>query len=230
MHPLTRTARITGAFYLGLAITGMLGFLLIRPQVFIAGDAESTFAAIVDSLLLARVGLLLELGIVVTQVLAALWFFKLFRSVNSFAAGSLAILGLLNAVTILGSAASLSTALAVADAGYAESAVQVGLLVHLSEGFWAVGTVFFGLWLIPMGYLALASGYIWRWLGWVLIVGGVGYVVSIVVATLAPEASLAVGLLTIPATIGELGMIGYLLIRGVHPRALSEAPREMVSA
>jgi hypothetical protein len=221
MHPLTRTARITGALYLGLAITGTLGFLLVRPQVFIVGDGDSTLTAIVGALPLARAGLLLELGTVVTQVFAALWFFKLFRSVNSFAAGTLATLGLLNAVAILGSAAALSTALAVADAGYGQAAVQVSLLVYLSQGFWAVGTVFFGLWLIPMGYLALTSGYVWRWLSWVLIVGGVGYIVSIIVATLAPQATVAVDVLTIPATIGELAMFGYLLIRGVNPRALS---------
>jgi len=230
MHPLTRTARITGAFYLGLGITGMLSFLLIRPQVFVAGEAEATLAAIVDALPLARLGLLLELGTVVTQVFAALWFFKLFRSVNSFAAGTLATLGLLNAVAILGSSASLTTAIQIADAGYAEAAVQASLLVQLSQGFWSAGTVFFGLWLIPMGYLALKSGFMWRWLAWVLMVGGGGYVVSIIIATLVPNATLAVGLLTIPATIGEFGMIGYLLIRGVNPRALTQAPRETLVA
>ncbi len=75
MHPLSRTARLTGAFYLGLALTGMLGFLLIRPQVFTAGDSAAVLEALAGNLPLARVGLLLELGIVVTQVLTALWFF-----------------------------------------------------------------------------------------------------------------------------------------------------------
>lgn len=218
MHPLARTARLTGAFYLGLGVTGMLGFLLIRPQVFIAGDAA--LDAIAGDLPLARLGLVLELGIVVTQVLTALWFFKLFRSLNSFAAASLATLGLMNAVAILGSAAALSTAIQLADGPAAGSAPLVGALVQLSEGFWAVGTVFFGAWLIPMGYLALRSGWIWRWLGWALIVGGGGYVASILLDILVPEAALAVGLLAIPATIGEFGILGYLLIRGVPRRAL----------
>lgn len=229
MHPLARTARLTGAFYLGLAVTGMLGFLLIRPQVFIAGEADAVLDAIAGNPPLARLGLVLELAIVVTQVLTALWFFKLFRSVNPFAAGSLATLGLMNAVAILGSAAALSTAVQVAEGSAAESAIQAGTLVQLSEGFWAVGTVFFGAWLIPMGYLALQSGWIWRWLGWVLIVGGVGYVASLLLDILVPDATLVVGLLTIPATIGELGILAYLLFRGVPRRFLPAAEESVAS-
>lgn len=220
MHPLTRTARLTGAFYLGLALTGMLGFLLIRPQVFVSGESGFVLDALAGDLPLARLGLLLELAIVVTQVLTALWFFKLFRGVNSFAAGSLATLGLMNAVAILGSAATLSTAIQIADSGSADAAVQVSLLVLLSNDFWAAGVVFFGAWLIPMGLLVLQSGYAWRWIGWALVVGGIGYIASIVVDTLAPDAADLVSILTIPATIGEFSILLYLLIRGVHSRAL----------
>jgi len=223
MHPLSRTARLTGAFYLGLALTGMLGFLLIRPQVFTAGDSAAVLEALAGNLPLARVGLLLELGIVVTQVLTALWFFKLFRGVNSFAAGALATLGLMNAVAILGSAASLSTAIQLGESTSADAAVQASLLIVLSEGFWAAGVVFFGAWLIPMGMLVLQSGYAWRWIGWALVVGGIGYIASIVLVTLAPEATVVADLLVIPATVGEFSIMLSLLIRGVPARAAARA-------
>lgn len=229
MHPLSRTARLTGAFYLGLAITGMLGFLVIRPQVFTTGDSASVLEALSGNLPLARAGLLLELGIVVTQVLTALWFFKLFRGVNSFAAGSLATLGLMNAVAILGSAASLSTAIQLAESTSADAAVQASLLIVLSEGFWAAGVVFFGAWLMPMGLLVLQSGFAWRWIGWVLVVGGIGYIASIVLVTLAPETTTVADLLVIPATIGEFSIMLSLLIRGVPTRAATRS-RETVSA
>ncbi|MBX9471594.1 DUF4386 domain-containing protein [Microcella sp.] len=229
MHPLSRTARLTGAFYLGLALTGMLGFLLIRPQVFVTGDSAAVLEALAGNLPLARVGLLLELGIVVTQVLTALWFFKLFRGVNAFAAGALATLGLMNAVAILGSAASLSTAIQLAESGTGDAAVQVSLLIVLSEGFWAAGVVFFGAWLIPMGLLVLQSGFAWRWIGWVLIVGGIGYIASIVLVTLAPESTTVADLLVIPATVGEFSIMLSLLIRGV-PALAAARPRETVSA
>ena len=64
---------------------------------------------------MARFGIVLELGIVLTQALAAVWFYRLFRRVDPFAAGLIAVFGVANAVMILGSAALLATALDVAD-------------------------------------------------------------------------------------------------------------------
>ena len=147
------------------------------------------------------------MGVVVTQALVALWFFRLFRSVDSFAAGAIAVFGMVNAVAILGSAASLATALDVAlepvgDPGAAQ------LLYLVSDNLWGVGALFFGLWLIPMGWCVLQSGSMPRALGWVLIVGGVGYVLSAFLRYLVPDAGALADLAAIPATIGELWIIG----------------------
>jgi hypothetical protein len=167
---------------------------------------------------LARLGIALEMAIVVTQALAALWFFRLFRSVDAFAAGAIGVFGMVNAVAILGSAACLATALDVAlepvgDPGTAQ------LLYLLSDNLWGVGALFFGLWLIPMGWCVLASGSMPRALGWVLVAGGVGYVLSAFLRYLVPDAGSLVDLATIPATIGEVWMIGVLLVRGVGRRS-----------
>ena len=108
---------------------------------------------------LARLGIVLELGIVLTQALAAVWFYRLFRSVDTFAAGLVAVFGMVNAVAILGSAAVLATALDVADdASLAVSggaAATVQLLYVISGHLWGVAGLFFGLWLIPMGWLVV---------------------------------------------------------------------------
>jgi len=195
-----RTARITAALYLGLAITGGLGFLLIRPALFEPGDAAATLANLVDNPGFARLGVALEMGVVMTQALVALWFFRLFRSVDAFAAGAIAVFGMVNAVAILGSAAFLATALDVAlepvgDPGTAQ------LLYLVSDNIWGVGALFFGLWLIPMGWCVLRSGSMPRALGY-----------------LAPDAGPVVDLVTIPATIGEVWIIGHLFFRGIGRR------------
>ena len=114
MDTLKATARTTGLLYLAIGIAGMLGFALIRPEIYIAGDPAATLANLTQSEGLARLGIGLEFVIVLAQALAAIWFFKLFRSVSATAAGSLAAFGLINAVAILSSAAFLVTALAVA--------------------------------------------------------------------------------------------------------------------
>jgi hypothetical protein len=229
---LKRTARATGLLYLGLAITGVLGSILIRAQLFADDDPDGTLSNLMEHEWLARVGIALELGIVLFQALTAVWFYRLFRSVDTFAAGSLAAFGIVNAVAIMGSAALLATALEVADdaslAVTGGAAATVQLLYVASGHLWGVAALFFGLWLIPMGWLVLRSRWLPQPLGWILIAGGVGYLVSAFVSYLFPSADLIAGLLTVPATIGELWIIGYLIIVGVHdhvPASLSGASR-----
>jgi len=227
MQSLIRTARTTGLLYLGLALTGGLGFLLIRPRLFVANDASATLAHLIDHESFARVGITLELLIVLTQALTAVWFYRLFRSADPLAAASIAAFGLVNAVAILGSAALLATALEVALTPIGDAATAVQLIYLVSGNLWDVGALFFGLWLVPMGWCALRSRWMPQPLGWLLVVGGIGYVVSAFLGYLAPEARVVADALTFPATAGELWMIGYLLIRGVRRQALDQAPRDV---
>jgi hypothetical protein len=215
-----RTARITGLFYLGLAITGVLGFLLIRPQLFDSGEPSATLDNLIENESLARLGIGLELGIVVTQALAAVWFYRLFRAVDTFGAGMLAAFGMVNSIIVLASAAFLATALDVALDEVGDTAGNAQLMYLISENLWGVGALFFGLWLMPMGWLVLRSGWMPWGLGWILIAGGIGYVLSSFVNYLAPDAQFAADLLTFPASVGEFWMIAYLLIRGVRLGAL----------
>jgi hypothetical protein len=148
------------------------------------------------------------------------WFYRLFRSVDTFTAGLVAVFGMVNAVAILGSAAVLATALDVADdrslAVSGGAAATVALLYVISGHLWGVGGLFFGLWLIPMGWLVVRSRWMPQLLGKVLMAGGLGYVLSTFVSYAFANADLAAGLLTVPATIGELWMVGYLILFGVR--------------
>ena len=222
-HKLKRTARITGLFYLGLAVTGALGFGLVRSRIFVAGDPAGTLANLSGHASLARLGIALELGIVLTQALAAVWFYRLFRGVDAFAAGSLAAFGLINAVMILSSAAMLAAAVDVAGdpslAAAGDATATVQLLYVISGHIWGVAAIFFGLWLVPMGWLVIRSGWLPRLLGWILIGGGVGYILSAFVAYLIPSGNTVAGLMAIPATVGELWIVGYLIFIGVRSRS-----------
>jgi hypothetical protein len=221
LHP--RTARTTGLLYLTLAVAAIPGFLIIRPMLFDPDSPASTLANLVANETLARLGIGLELVLVAAQALCALWFFRLFRHVDSFAAGSLAAFGLFNSIAVLGSAACLGAALDVALASpSADAAGGAQLLYVLGDNFWGVGALFFGLWLIPMGLLALRSGMP-RALGWILVAGGVGYILNGFVAYLAPAAESVNALLPILATVGELWMIGWLLWYSFRARGAATA-------
>lgn len=219
MHALSRTARMTGLFYLANAITGVLGFLIVRPQLFAADDALATLGNLVTHESLARAGVALELDMVVTQTLAAVWFYRLFRTADSAAASGIAAFGLVNAMLGLVSAALLATALDVSVDPVGDAAANVQVLYLVSDNLWGVGALFFGLWLIPMGWCVLRSGWMPRVLGWLLVGGGVGYVLSAFIRYLAPDAHAVAEALAYPASVGEFWMVGYLLIRGVRRQA-----------
>jgi hypothetical protein len=193
----------------------------VREELFVVEDATATLANLIERPSLARLGIAADLTVVLAQALAAVWFFKLFREHNSFAATSIAAFGLVNAAAILVATALSATALVVAGnisfAPSGDQAATVQVLYELSGALWDVGGLFFGLWLIPMGFVVVESRVMPTTLGWVLMAGGVGYVIATYLSQLAPDAPSAVEAVLVGlATIGEFWMIGYLLIFGVR--------------
>lgn len=223
MHALTRTARMTGLFYLGMVITGIGYYLVLLPRLYAADDPDATLANLVTHESLARAAVAVELLMVVTQALTAVWFYRLFRTADPVAASGIAAFGLVSAVTGLVSAAALATAVQVAVDPFGDAGGTVQVLYLLSDNMWGVGGLFFGLWLVPMGWCVLRSGWMPRVLGWILVVGGVGYVLSAFIRYLVPDAQVLIEAVAIPAHVGEFWMVGYLLIRGVRRPAPDEA-------
>lgn len=204
------TARLTGLFYLGLAITGVFAFLFAREKIFVDGDTLATATNLVDKETLARWGIAAEVGITGFQALVAVWFFKLFRKKESFAAGLIAAFGLINAVAILVASAFWLSALHAAGS----DASTAYTLFDLHESMWMVSSLFFGLWLLPMAYAARKTKMPYG-LAFFLMLGGVGYVLATFTGIVLPNNTALTEALPMPATIGEFWMIGYLLIKPI---------------
>lgn len=211
------TARIAGICYLAMAISGILGFLIFHPQVFDAEDSQKTLTNLIDLQSLARTRLLFEFAIIVSQALTAVWFYKLFRHLNEWAAWTVGIWGMVNSIVIMISAISMGSAIEIASSSHTveDKLILVELLSGLISNSWGVGSLFFGLWLIPLGHIITSSRRMPIWLGRTLIIGGIGYLLSTVVNYIGIQSPL-IDYLTIPATIGEFWMIGYLLIYGIR--------------
>lgn len=104
----------------------------------------------------------MELGLVVTQTLAAIWYYRLFRTVDSFAASGIAAFGLVSAVSALVTAALLGTAVEVSTDPVGDTAANDQVLHLVVDNLRGVAALFFGLWLIPMGWCVLRSGWMPR--------------------------------------------------------------------
>ena len=216
---LQKTARLAGLWYLILAGSGILGFMIFHPQVFVTDDPQKTLNNLINLGSVSRIRLVLELVIIVSQALAAVWFYKLFYHINKWAASVIGIWGTVNAVVIMISAISMGSAISIANTSFPtlqEKTIMIQLLGEIIINAWSIGGLFFGLWLIPMGYIVISSGRMPIWLGRILIVGGIGYLLQTFMKCTGVQ-STYLDLLVIPATLGELWMIGYLLLFGIRP-------------
>jgi hypothetical protein len=213
------TARLTGIWYLMLAISGVLGFMVFHPQIFVSENPQKTLTHLTELESTARIRLLMEVLIIASQALAAVWFYRLFREIKPWAAFAIGSWGLMNAAAIMVSAISMAAAINMAASptpSFEEKVVFIQLLSSIIANAWVIGGLFFGLWLIPMGYAVTASGCMPIWLGRTLIAGGIGYILSTLFNCLGFTHTL-MDVLTLPATIGEFWMIGYLLMYGIRP-------------
>lgn len=215
---LVTTARLTGIWYLLLTVSGILGFMVFHPQVYITNDPEKTLNNLMSQASASRIRLLFELVIITSQALAAVWFYKLFRTINKWAAAVLCIWGTINSAIIMVSAISMNAAIDIAESAQTvqDKIVLIKLLSHLIANSWSIGGLFFGLWLLPMGYIVISSKRMPVALGYVLIAGGIGYLLQTFMNAAGIQHNF-INLLVMPATAGELWMIGYLLIFGIRP-------------
>jgi hypothetical protein len=216
---LIKTARTTGVWYLMMAISGVLGFMVFHSQIFVSGNPEQTLTNLIELESTARIRLLLEFAIVIFQAFTAVYFFKLFKDNYEWEAWTLGIWGMVNALIIMISAISIASAIGIANSDISvmkDKVVLIQVFQTIISNAWGVGGLFFGLWLFPMGYIVIKTKRMPVWLGRVIILGGIGYLITTVIRYTGIDFSFN-RFLILPATIGEFWMIGYLLIFGIRP-------------
>ena len=215
-------ARWAGGLYLAYILANVLASLLGHIGL---SDAQTLRATISENEIMFRLGLVAALGSALLFVLTAWALYALLRPVNE----PLALLLLvLNAVGVAVQCASYLPLLAVLAQG--DSAVDVQALTGaqldglalLSVTTYRIGFVtaqlFFSAWLFPLGWLVLRSGFLPRFLGWLLLLDGVAVLVWFLQVLLAPDypaisyPAWAIGF------IAELGLGLWLLVKGVKPQ------------
>ncbi len=214
-----KTARTTGVWYLVMAISGILGFMVFHSRIFVSGNPEQTLTNLIELESTARIRLLLEFTIVISQALTAVWFYKLFKDSYEWEAWTMGVWGMVNALAIMISAIAIASAISVASSDISameDKIVLTYVFQNIISNAWGIGGLFFGLWLFPMGYIVIKSKRMPVWLGRVIVLGGIGYLISTVIHYAGIDFSFN-RFLTLPATIGEFWMIGYLLIFGIRP-------------
>jgi hypothetical protein len=104
----------------------------------------------------------------------------------------------------------------------AESSDALAMLfLDLHSYGYLVAGIFFGLWLLPLGYLLFRSRYAPRALGALVMVGSFGYVADAVTNVLFPTVGETLApVMVLPSVLAEVSLILWLLVKGldVQPR------------
>lgn len=217
----SRLARTAGALYLLLAVFSGLPWWYLNGRIVRAGDPSATAANVAAHASALRLVLLCELAAMVCYVLTAMALYALLRHVDQGSAAAMVVFAAIGAAIMGAVALAQITALSVATDGAYPAALGprgsdalVVALLRLGASANLGAEVFFGLWLLPMGYLTFRSGYLPRALGVLLVVGGLGYLVDLVETLLLPGVGPTLApYVLMPAVVAEFWMVGYLLVR-----------------
>jgi hypothetical protein len=228
-----RLARIAGLLYLAVAVLAAFAFGYVLTRVYIPGNSAATAANVAANAGLVRLGVVADLAQATIMVFLAMTLHRLLRHVNRNAAGAMVILVAiattimcLNLVFEYAALLVATNSAYVAAFGAQGAAALVLLLLDLHHHGFLIAQIFFGLWLVPLGYLAFRSGMFPKALGVVLILAGVCYLVDVLAMFLAPGlgARIHTFVAVIPATVAELWMVLYLLVVGVRTRTQGTVP------
>jgi hypothetical protein len=222
-----KDARFAGLMYL-LLMTAPLRLVYIPSAVLVRGNAAATAHNIATHETLFRLGIVSDLFTGTAAIFLVLALYRLFKGVDQGKAVLMVILGSLVSTPIyflntLNDVAALLLAkgsdfLAAFSRPQQESMVMLFLQLH-KHGVLA-NEVFWGLWLLPFGALVFKSGFLPRFLGVWLIVGGLGYVAISLTGFLMPQYEDLVARIAFPGMLGELAILLWLLIRGAKEPAV----------
>lgn len=219
---LRQQGRVAGVLYLAVVASGMFCLAYVPSQVGATLAEASTHSG------LFRAGIAAFLVMQVAFLLVPLALYRVLADVDRVAAllmvalaavsvpiGLMAVTHRLEALSLLQDAANAGEAV---QAAFAASLRRYGAGLRLASLFW-------GLWLLPFGWMVLRSARLPRVLGMLLVLGGIGYVMTVFGGLVPGFADSAVmDYANMPAAIGEIGSCLWLLVFGARPGRAGTPP------
>lgn len=223
-NSIQKTARTAGFLYMLLIPLGVFGMLYIPSTLFVEGDIAATARNIVANEDLFRASILTALVTQIVQIFVVFYLYKVLEPVSRSAAVLMVVFILLGVpIAMLNELNQVAVLMVLDGTG---SADLVGLFLSLHHAGIVIAQIFWGLWLLPMGYLVFKSGFLPKVIGLLLVVAGSGYLADSVLFFVAPEFGITFAEFTF---LGELLITLWLLIKGVDVDAWKNAADQLNS-
>ena len=231
-----KNARVAGLLYLLSGIPAVFSYQYVPGALLVRANAAATAERVTTSEWLLRLGIASELISSILFIFLVLALYRLFKGVDGRLASVMVILVLVSIpisfVNVLSEIAALMV-LSRADLMSVFEKPQLDALASMFLGLHGQGlvvaSIFWGLWLLPLGVLVVRSGFAPRMIGVLLIPAGLAYVTASSTSILLPQlASMVSSLAPILEGLGEVPLLLWLLITGLRrtplPRAEAATP------
>ncbi|MBL8096385.1 MAG: DUF4386 domain-containing protein [Anaerolineales bacterium] len=215
-----RAALIAGLGLLAMIILAPFANFYVLESLVVPGDAQATTANLMASPGLLRLGIAAFLAVVLLDVIVAWALYDLLAPVSQSVARLAAWFRVAYAAVYAVALASLLSALRLTaelgdltalDPAFLQA--QVMLALNGFNTIWNLGLALFGMHLLIVGALVLRSNTIPRWLGVVVAIAGLGYLVDSFGRLLLPSVDLGFVMITF---FGEALFMVWLLWHGLR--------------
>lgn len=218
-------ARIVGGGLVLMALVALYANFFVIERLIIPGNAAATVANITANDLSFRLAIASFVIVLVLDVIVSWGLYVLLKQVNQNLALLAALFRLVytaiftaaifNFVSVL---QLLSKDIYLGALETSQLNAQVMLLIDAFKNGWMIGLVFFGVHLLLIGYLAFKSRFIPAFLGILVMLAGLGYLIDnsakILLANYAEYETVFILIVAVPGAIGELALAIWLLTRG----------------
>ena len=202
-------------------VVGLFSIMYVPATLIVAGDATTTASNIMANESLFRMSIVGSLITQLIHIVVVLVLYKLFKTVNKDHALLLVVLGLVGVpISMLNTLNQVAALLLASGADYlkAFSSEQLQALMmfflNMNEQGIFIATIFWGLWLLPLGYLIYNSGYFPKILGVLMILAGIGYTLEPFVRFLLPNFTAIILPVLYLLVMGEIIFMGWVVLKG----------------
>ena len=229
MHPTVKTARIAGAIYLLLVVTGPFSLMYVPDKLIVRGNATATAGNVLAHETMFQLAVLAGLIGSVIFICLAIALYRLLRDVDKTQALVLLSFVLVSATVGFMDELNNLAALIFFRGGEflsvfsKEQLDALGMLfIRLHHQGIVINELFWGLWLFPFGVLVYKSRFLPRILGVWLIVNCFAYVVISLTGLFWPQNYGKAFNWSQPILFGEIAIMLWLLVRGANVKGMAE--------
>ncbi|OJX28127.1 MAG: hypothetical protein BGO86_02070 [Chryseobacterium sp. 36-9] len=214
-------SRIAGMLYLIVIITGLFSLMYVPKNLFVYGNALETAQNISQKTGMFRISLASSVICYLAFTFLVIFLYQILRTVDIFVARVMVILALISVPVSFYNLINKYTILDLIKDNTSDLAQKsekiMELLNNYDNGIFIL-TIFWGLWLLPFGFLIFRSGFYPKIIGVLLMAGCFGYLINFFGNTLFVDYQ-SVGILQylkLLPTVGEFSICFWLLVVGAR--------------